>query len=88
MVLHTVVLRFENMEDLAIAKKQLESLRGKVPNILDIDVEVYDNDLCLLTRHVDTDALEAYQNDIYHIRVKEFLGQLGCERKSVDFQSV
>ncbi len=59
-----------------------------MPNILSIDVDVYDNDFCLFTRHADTDAFETCQNDACHIRVKEVPGQLECERKGVDFQSV
>lgn len=94
MVKHIVMWSYENKEDIAIAKEQLESMRGHVPTMLSLEVGVNFSgspaacDLVLITTHRDRASLKAYQNDARHVRVKEVLGGLRSQRCVADYEIV
>ncbi len=92
MVKHVVMWRFTDKSDINVFREQLESMRDKVPTMLDIQTGVDFNksvaayDLILITSHKNTAALDAYQNDPLHLKVKAVLGKMDVERVVVDFE--
>ena len=92
MIKHIVMWRYKNKSDIETARKQLESLRNRVPSMLSIEtgVNFLDSpasyDLVLITEHKDKAALDIYQADLFHAEVKAVLGKLDSERVVVDFE--
>ena len=93
MVKHVVMWRYENKDDVAVAQRELEAMKGKVPSMMDLETGVDFNgspaafDLVLITTHRDKAALDAYQDDPLHCDVKAVLGKLKSERVVVDFEA-
>jgi hypothetical protein len=93
MVKHLVMWRYKNKGDIETAREQLESMRGKVSTLLNIEtgVNFLDSpasyDLVLITEHIDRAALDAYQNDPLHEEIKAVLGALESERVVVDYEN-
>ncbi len=92
MIKHVVMWRYKDKSDIETAKKQLESMRNRVPTMLSIETGVNflvspaSWDLVLITEHQDRASLDAYQADSLHVQVKEVLGKLESERVVVDFE--
>jgi len=92
MIKHVVMWRYSDKNDIEVARGQLESLRDRVPSMLNIEtgVNVLDSpasyDLLLITEHRDRAALDAYQEDPLHVQVKAVLGKLESERVVVDYE--
>ncbi len=93
MIKHVVMWRFKNKSDIETARKELEGMRGRVPAMLTIEtgVDILNGpasyDLVLITEHEDRAALDAYQADSVHGKVKVVLGKLDSEMVVVNFQS-
>ncbi len=93
MITHVVVLRMQEpvAENAAAVAAQLRSMEGEVAGLASIEVGVDINrgerawDLCLITRHEDAAALEAYQADPRHGEVKAFIGERSSGAAVVDF---
>jgi len=92
MIKHVVMWRYSDKKDIEIAREHLESLRGRVPSMMNIETGVNlpnspsSYDLLLVTEHRDRAALEAYQEDPFHVQVKAVLGKLESERAVVDYE--
>ena len=75
MIKHIVCFKLKNFADAAEAKKVLMSMDGNVPLLRGIDVHVDElrsersYDVILEVLLDDFAALEAYQNDPYHVSV-------------------
>lgn len=94
MIKHIVMWKFK--EDVAEAdklemKRKLESLKGIVPVLLDIEVGLdvvgsdASKDMVLYSEFNSLDDLKAYAVHPEHLKVVEFVKPLVCERHVVDY---
>lgn len=78
--------------NLALLKAEFESLRGRVPGLLQLEVGVdesridYACDVVLYTEFASREALAAYGTHPEHLRVKQALGDLRTARHQVDYE--
>lgn len=95
MIKHIVMWKFK--DDVAEADKlemkhQLESLKGVVPSLLQIEVGMdvvgmdASKDMVLTTLFHSLSDLQAYADDPTHLKVVEFVKPLVCERAVVDYE--
>ena len=72
-------------------KASLESLRGKVPGLVKLEVGLdlsridYACDVVLVSEFESPDALQAYADHPEHLRVKREMGDLRVARHQVDY---
>lgn len=98
MLRHIVMWKFKESaegasreENLKKAKALIESLKGRIPEIrqLDVGIDVLQSDqsydLVLNSDFADAHALRAYQKHPDHVRVVEFLRKVHAGRISVDY---
>lgn len=77
---------------LALLKSQFESLRGRVPGLLHLEVGVdesridYACDVVLYTEFDTRESLAAYAQHPEHLRVRHVLGDLRSARHQVDYE--
>jgi hypothetical protein len=91
MTKHIVLWRLKNKADAARAKQELESMRGKIPGLLSLEVglnfaEGSPVDLGLCTEFIDRAALDKYADHPVHVPVKQFVGALVAERWVLDYE--
>jgi heme-degrading monooxygenase HmoA len=73
-------------------RRSFESLRGRVPGLLELEVGAdasrvdYACDVVLLTLFESQAALDAYASHPEHLRVKQEIGDLRIARHQVDYQ--
>ena len=93
MIKHIVCFKLKNREDSLKAKEVLLSMKGNVPQIIDIEVGVdflhsersYDVMLTVLLK--DKTDLENYQNDPYHCTVvKTYMHSVRESSIAVDYE--
>lgn len=78
--------------NLALVQREFESLRGRIPGLLHLEVGVdesridYACDVVLYTEFASTEALAAYAEHPEHLRVKRALGDLRSARHQVDYR--
>ncbi|MCW5632594.1 MAG: Dabb family protein [Rubrivivax sp.] len=78
---------------IALVKSEFESLRGRVPGLLHLEVGVdesridYACDVVLYTEFTTREALAEYAVHPEHLRVRAALGDLRVARHQVDFES-
>ena len=76
--------------NIALLKTEFESLRGRIPGLLHLDIGVDDSridyacDVVLITEFESRQALAAYAEHPEHLRVRRTLGELRSERHQVD----
>lgn len=92
MIKHIVLWRLKNKADAARVKQQLESMRGKIPGLLSLEVglnfaEGSPVDLGLYSEFKDRAALEEYADHPVHVPVKQFVGGLVAERWVLDYEA-
>lgn len=92
MIKHIVLWRLKNKADVARVKQELESMRGKIPGLLSLEVgvnfaESSPVDLGLYTEFADRAALNAYSDHPVHVPVKQALGPLIQDRWVLDYQA-
>ncbi|MBL8346507.1 MAG: Dabb family protein [Rubrivivax sp.] len=77
---------------LALLKSEFESLRGRVPGMLHLEVGVdesrieYACDVVLYTEFDSRESLAAYAQHPEHLRVRRTLGDLRSARHQVDYE--
>ena len=77
---------------IALLKGEFESLRGRVPGLLHLEVGVDDSridyacDVVLYTEFASREALAAYATHPEHLRVRTALGDLRTARHQVDYE--
>ena len=75
-------------QNAAIIREGLENLVGKVDGLLTAEVRRNFNpggmDLCLVSEFESKEALEAYQNNPLHVKVKEFVHKVVTDRAVAD----
>lgn len=78
--------------NLALLKSEFESLRGRVPGLLRLEIGVdesrvdYACDVVLYSEFESRQALAAYAEHPEHLRVKRALGALRTARHQVDYE--
>jgi heme-degrading monooxygenase HmoA len=79
-------------QNLARLKAEFESLRGRIPGLLHLEVGVdesridYAFDVVLVTEFASREALAAYAEHPEHLRVRRALGDLRTARHQVDYE--
>lgn len=91
MIKHIVLWRLKNKADVAVIKRELESMRGKIPCLLSIEVGVNfaegsPVDLGVYTEFKDRAALDEYAEHPLHVPVKQFMGPKVAERWVLDYE--
>lgn len=91
MIKHIVLWRLKNKADAARAKQELESMRGKIPGLLSLEVgtnfaEGSPVDIGLYSEFKDRAALTAYADHPVHVPVKQLVGSLVAERWVLDYE--
>ncbi len=78
--------------NLALLQAEFESLRGRVPGLLHLEIGVdfsriaYACDVVLYTEFTSRQALADYADHPEHLRVKRALGDLRTARHQVDYE--
>lgn len=91
MIKHIVMWRLKNKADAGRIKQQLESMRGKIPGLLELEVglnfaEGSQVDLGLYSAFQDRAALDDYGGHPIHVPVKQFIAPLVAERWVLDYE--
>jgi hypothetical protein len=80
------------VRNLALLKAEFESLRGRIPGLLALEVGIDDSridyacDAVLVTEFASRAALAAYAEHPEHLRVRRTLGDLRIARHQVDYE--
>mgnify|MGYP002700324466 CR=1 FL=1 len=98
MVKHIVLLTLHDnaegntkLENAQLAKTKIESLKGLIPQIIDLEVginlvgEGSSVDICLYSTFKDEAGLKAYQAHPEHQKVLPFMGAIKAERHVIDY---
>jgi heme-degrading monooxygenase HmoA len=78
--------------NIALLKREFESLRGRIPGLLQLEIGVDDSrvdyacDVVLVTEFATREALAAYAEHPEHLRVRHALGNLRSSRHQVDYE--
>jgi quinol monooxygenase YgiN len=81
----------EKAANIEMLRRGFESLRGRVPGLLHLEIGVdtsaadYACDVVLFSEFESQDALDAYATHPEHLRVKRELGDLRTARHQVDY---
>jgi heme-degrading monooxygenase HmoA len=79
--------------NLALLKAEFESLRGRIPGLLELEVGIDDSridyacDVVLVTTFESRAALAGYAEHPEHLRVRRALGDLRIARHQVDYET-
>ena len=79
--------------NLALLQSEFESLRGRVPGLLQLEIGVdfsridYACDVVLYSEFTTREALAAYAEHPEHLRVKRALGDMRIARHQVDYEA-
>jgi quinol monooxygenase YgiN len=97
MLKHVVIWKVKDSarkaEHAARVKAELESLAGRIPGLVHIEVGIdigYDgdaHDVVLYSEFTDRAALDAYQPHPLHLEVKKVIGPLLSARHVVDWEA-
>jgi hypothetical protein len=85
-----VATRAHNLRQL---KAEFESLRGRIPGLLHLEVGIdfsridYACDVVLYSEFASREALAAYAEHPEHLRVRRVLGDMRIARHQVDYES-
>lgn len=78
--------------NLALLKSEFESLRGRIPGLLQLEVGIdesgvdYACDAVLYTEFASREALAGYAEHPEHLRVRKRLGDMRSARHQVDYE--
>ena len=81
----------EKAANIARLQRSFESLRGRIPGLLHLEIGVdssgvdYACDVVLLSDFASQDALDAYASHPEHLRVRQELGDMRIARHQVDY---
>ena len=84
--------REEKQANVEHLKRSFDSLRGRVPGLLHLEIGVdasrvdYACDVVLVSEFESRAALEAYATHPEHLRVKQELGEIRTHRHQVDYE--
>lgn len=84
----------EHARNLALLRREFESLRGRIPGMRQLEIGVdhsgvdYACDVVLYTEFDSREALAAYAEHPEHLRVRRTLGDLRIARHQVDYEVI
>ena len=100
MIKHIVMWKFKDSAhgndratNARLTKEKLESLRGRIPGLLAIEVGLdtsataNSGDVVLYSEFVDANALTIYQAHPLHQAVVPFVAEASSERRVVDYEA-
>ena len=100
MIKHIVMWKFKDSAhgndratNARLTKEKLESLRGRIPGLLAIEVgldssaSANSGDVVLYSEFVDANALKVYQSHPLHQAVVPFVAEASSERRVVDYEA-
>lgn len=91
MITHVVLFRLNDPDDADEARRRINALRGRIPQIrsLSAGVDAGRDDsrwqVALVSTHDDWDALEAYGRHPAHVEFLDWMRPRVAERAAVDF---
>jgi len=77
--------------DAGTIKRALESMRGKIPGLLNLQVGINHcagpdaSDVLMIADYEDQQALDVYENHPVHTQVKPIVGPLREERRVIEY---
>lgn len=80
-------------ENARLIKRELESLKGKIPEIRALEVGINCNhvagewDIVLVSEFDDLESMKRYQAHPDHVKAGEFIGQVRLDRAFADYQT-
>ena len=92
MVTHIVFFKFKDRENIAKAREMLLNLKGKIPQLLHLEVGVdvlhteRSYDLALVSKFNSLEDLQAYQIHPLHVEVAEYLATVREAVSAVDYE--
>jgi hypothetical protein len=95
MIKHIVMWKFKDgvpEAEKREAKRQLESLKGVTPTLVEIEVgldvlgSAQSKDMVLHSEFRSLEGLQAYAEHPEHVKVAEFIKPRVCERHAVDYE--
>jgi hypothetical protein len=99
MIKHIVMWRLKERADgrdkranALVIKERLESMRGKIPGMLSVEVGLDfsasgdSSDVVLYAKFESKKALEGYQAHPEHVAFKDFIKDVRFERRVVDYE--
>jgi hypothetical protein len=91
MVKHIVLWRLKDKADAAGIKEQIESMRGKIPGLLKLEVgfnfaEGSPVDIGVYSEFESREALEQYANHPIHVPVKQYIVARVSDRWVFDYE--
>lgn len=81
----------EKAHNIVILRRSFESLRGRIPGLLQLDIGVdesrvgYACDVVLYSEFESKEALDAYATHPEHLRVKQEIGDIRIAKHQVDY---
>jgi len=100
MIKHIVVWKFKDSAhgndratNARLTKEKLESLRGRIPGLLAIEVGLdfsatpTSADAVLVSEFTDPAALQTYQAHPLHLAIVAFVAEAASERRVVDYEA-
>ena len=91
MHVHTVMVKLHDPTTLARCRQVMESMRGRVDGMVDLQVTVnelpgnYSCDLALTTTWTDLAAYRAYETDPVHLEVRAVVLELMRDAATIDY---
>ena len=83
--------REEKAANIARLQRSFESLRGRIPGLLHLEIGIdcsrgdYACDVVLVSEFASQEALDAYATHPEHLRVKQEVGDMHTHRHQVDY---
>jgi quinol monooxygenase YgiN len=83
--------REEKAANIAQLQRSFESLRGRIPGLLHLEIGIdcsrvdYACDVVLVSEFASQEALDAYATHPEHLRVKQEVGDMRTARHQVDY---
>jgi hypothetical protein len=83
--------REEKAANIARLQRSFESLRGRIPGLLHLEIGIdcshvdYACDVVLVSEFASQEALDAYATHPEHLRVKQEVGDMRTHRHQVDY---
>jgi len=91
MHIHTVLVKLHDPETLDLCRSLMESMRGRIDTMIDLDVRVnelvgnYSYDIALTTTWPDADAYHAYETHPTHLEVRSVVLELMADAATIDY---
>jgi len=92
MHVHSALLRLRNPTTLDRCRALMESMRGEIDGMIDLEVQVnnltgsYSCHLSITTTWTDVQAYDGYTTDPLHLKVREQVLELVSDAMTIDYE--